>query len=196
MSAPYEILAGPATIWLAAANTAEVAVDTAPGGSWTKLGTSGSDNYNEDGITVTHSQNIEGMRALGTTGMRKVWRTEEELTIELTLHDLTLEHYKRALNDNSITTTAAGVGTPGSKSISMLKGQSVALSALLLRTESQSPYGDSFNAQFWVPVCYQSDEPEVVFSKGEAAGLKLTFTALEDSSNGFGIYRAQTAAAS
>lgn len=195
MSAPYEILAGPVTAYVAAANTAIVQVDTAPGGSWTKLGTSGSDNYNEDGVTVTHEQTIEAFRALGTTGNRKAWRTEEAVMVEFTVHDLTAEQYKKALNDASITTTAAGSGIPGHKSIPMLQGHNVSLYALLLRTESQSPYGDSMNAQYWVPVCYQDENPEVVYKKGEPAGLKFKFASLEDATNGFGVYDAQTAVA-
>lgn len=195
MSAPYEILAGPVTVWLAAASTAEVDVDTTPSGSWTKLGTSGSDNYSEDGVTVTHEQSIETFRALGTTGNRKAWRTEEEHMVEFEIMDLTAELYAKALNDASITTTAAGSGTPGSKSIPLLQGHDVTLYALLARTEGQSPYGDAWNAQYWIPVCYQSENAEVVFKKGEPAGLKFKFAALEDATDGFGVYRPQTATA-
>jgi hypothetical protein len=195
MPAPFEILAGPVTVWLAAANTAEPLVDTAPSVAWTKLGIAGSDNYNEEGVGFNSEQTLETFRALGTTGSRKVWRTEEENMVTLTVHDLTVEAFKVALDDNTITTTAAGTGVPGSKSIPLVRGHAVSLYALLLRTEGQSPYADSMNAQIWMPAVYESDNREVVFSKGEAAGLKLTFTALEDATNGFGVYRAQNAVA-
>lgn len=194
MSAPYEILAGPVEVYLAAANTAMPAVNSTPGGSWTLLGTSGSSNYNEDGVSVMPEQSLEVFRALGTTGARKVWRTEEELKIEFTVHDLTLEVFRKALNDNAITTTAAGVGTAGRKTMNMVRGQSVALHAVLLRSTGQSPYNDGMNAQFWMPVGYQEDAQEIVFAKGEPAGVKFTFAALQDATNGFGVYDAQTAA--
>lgn len=195
MSTPYEVLAAPFDVWLAAANTAETQVDTAPSGSWTKLGANGADNYNEDGVTVTHEQNIETFRGLGKTGSLKAWRTEEDLKVEFTLHDVTIEQYKKALNDNSITTVAAGSGVPGSKRISNIQGYDVSLFALLARSRSASPYGDSWNFQYWIPVCYQSESPEPVYKKGEPAGLKLVFMALQDSTNGFGVVRAQTATA-
>jgi hypothetical protein len=77
----------------------------------------------------------------------------------------------------------------------MNQGYDVALFALLARSRSASPYGDAWNLQYWVPVCYQSDEPEVVYKKGEPAGLKVKFMALQDATNGFGVVRAQTATA-
>ena len=58
MSTPYEVVAQPFTLWVAPVGTAFPDVDTAPDGSWTKVGTSGDLNYTEDGVTVTHSQSV------------------------------------------------------------------------------------------------------------------------------------------
>lgn len=195
MSAPYEIQSIGMTAWLGAANAAEpLDLDAAPsGGTWTKLGTLGSDEYDEDGVTFTPEQNIEVFRGLGKTGPLKAWRTEEDLTVELTVYDTTVENVAKALNNVAVTSTAAGASISGAKSVPLVQGQDVALFAILLRTDSGSPYGDSYKSQFWIPVVYQGDNLELVYKKGEPVGVKFTFKALQDSSNGFGKYRAQNA---
>jgi hypothetical protein len=196
-SAPFEIIAAPFTLYVAAVATAFPDVDEAPGASWTKVGTSGADNYSEDGVTVQMAQTLETFRALGSTGARKAFRTEEELRISMTLMDLTLEQVKYALNENAITTTAAGSGTPGTKKIGLSRGTEVTRCALLVR--GVSPYGD-MAAQFEVPIAVVDGEPELVLVKGEPVGVALEFMALEDVSASsveerFGRFVAQTAAA-
>lgn len=195
MSAPLEIIAAPLTAYLAAANTAKPDVDDAPSGSWTKLGSNGSCNYDEEGLKVTHEQNVEYFRGLGCTGNLKAWRTEESLMYELTLYDLRVEQYAKVLNDLTVTTTAAGVGIPGSKDIDLLLGYDVTVFSILLRG-SDSPYGDAYNVQYWSPKVVMDANPEPVWKKGEPAGLALKFTALQDATDGFGVFEAQNAAAS
>lgn len=177
---PYEVVAQPFTLWVAAVGSAFPDVDEAPGVSWTKVGTSGDLNYGEDGVTITHNQTVEMWRALGSTGPRKALRTEEELHVSLVLHDLTLEQYALAMNNNTVTTTAAGTGTPGTKKIGLSRGLTVPQRALLIRGVGGSPYGDSWNVQYEIPVAVQIGEPEVVFQKGEPAGLQLEFATLEN----------------
>ena len=122
---PYEIVAGPFTLWLAPVATAFPLIDAAPAGAWTKVGTGGDRNYSEDGVTVAHSQTIEVARPVGATGPVKAWRTEEDLMVRLTLWDITLEQYRTALNGVAVTTTAAGAGTAGFKRIGLSQGQDV-----------------------------------------------------------------------
>jgi hypothetical protein len=177
--APFEIIAQPFTLWVAAVGTAFPSLDDEPGVSWTKVGTSGDRNYTEDGVTLSHAQSQEMFRALGSTGPRKAFRTEEELRIALVLADLTLEQYKLALNGNAITTQAAGAGTAGYKEIGLSRGLGVTQYALLVRGAHASPYMDGI-AQYEIPVVVEAGEPEVVFTKGEPAGLALEFVALED----------------
>ncbi|MDF1778735.1 MAG: hypothetical protein P1V13_22155 [Rhizobiaceae bacterium] len=181
MTAPYEIVAAPFTLWLAPVGEAFPAIDATPAGNWGMVGTSGDENYTEDGVTVAHAQTIEKTRAAGTTGPRKAFRTEEDLMIRLTLMDMTLEHYKTAMNGNAVTTTAAGSGTAGTKKLGMRQGLNVTRLALLVRGDTSS-YGDGYKSQYEVPICYQSASPEPVFRKGQPAALALEFTALEDSS--------------
>lgn len=180
MSEPYEIVAQPFTAWIAAVGVAFPSIDQDPGGSWTKIGTSGDLNYTEDGVTVTMEQAIEKFRALGSTGARKAFRTEEDLMIAFTVADLTLEQIKAALNGNTVATTAPGIGTAGYKKIGLSRGLAVTEYALLLRGAAASPYGDDWVAQFEVPRCYQNSNPEIVFVKGEPAGVAMEFAALED----------------
>lgn len=177
---PYEIIAAPFTVWFAPVGEAFPAIDAVPAGNWAKIGTSGDENYTEDGVTVAHSQTTETVRVVGTTGPRKAFRTAEDLMIRLTMFDLTLEHYKRTMNGNVVTTTAAGSGTAGFKKLGLRQGLDVSRLALLVRGDV-SAYGAGWKAQYEVPICFQSGSPEPVFRKGQPAGLALEFTALEDS---------------
>lgn len=179
MGQPYEIVAAPYTLFVAPVGTAFPLLNAAPASPWVMVGTSGDLSTTEEGVTVTHEESINKVRAAGSTGPRKAFRTEEDFLISLTLMDITLEQYALALNGNTIATTAAGVGTPGFKSLQLYKGTQVKTMALLVRGEV-SGYGDGWRSQYQVPVCFQSGAPEIVFTKGDPAGLALEFTALED----------------
>ena len=197
-SLPYEIIAAPFTVWFATVGTAFPLIDAVPATTWAKIGTSGELNYFDDGVTVSHVQTVEKFRALGDSGSRKVFRTEEDLMIRVTLADVTLEQYAHALNRNSVTTTPASSGVAGHKKIGLSRGFAVATVALLVR--GPSPYGDSFNMQYEVPRAAQSGAPEVVYRKGTPAGLALSWDALVDPNAAneferFGVLRAQHQAA-
>lgn len=176
-SAPYEIIASPATFWIAPVGTAFPDTDTAPSGSWTKVGTSGDRSYGEDGVTIEHPQTMAVFRSLGSTGPRKAFRSAEELFISLMLADLSLEQYAAVISQ-SVTTVAAGVGTPGYKKIGLMRGLTVLQKALLVR--GPSPYDDAMAMQFEVPVAVQIGEPQTVFRKDTPAMLAVKWQALED----------------
>lgn len=176
---PYEIIAAPLTVWQAPVGEAFPEIDAAPAGNWEKIGTLGDQEYAEEGVTVAHPQTIETYRGLGNTGPIKAFRTEEDFMIRFVLNDLTLEQYALVLNGNTVTTTAAGAGTAGFKELPSYRGLTVARYALLARG-IWSPYGAGWNAQYEVPVCYQSASPEPVYQKGTPAGLAFEFTALID----------------
>lgn len=191
MSTPYEILAAPFTAYLASANTAEPTDLTSTSG-YTLIGTNGNANYDEDGVHLKHADKQSDFRGLGKTGVLKTWRQEEDLSVEFTVYDMTVENYAKALNNLAVTTIGASGGVTAAKSTPMLQGYDVALFALLLRS-SYNALGDSFVTQYWIPVVAQAATPEPVFKKGEPAGLKFEFKALQDLTNGFGKYRIQTA---
>lgn len=180
MAEPYEILASPFEVYLAPVGEAMPDVDTAPAGNWELLGTNGADNQGEDGVTVEHSQTINVFRGGKSTGAIKAWRTEEGLKIGLILHDVTAETYAKALNDATVTDTAPGAGTPGTRSIPLRRGVTVATHALLCRSLDGSAYGDSFAMQYEVPKVYIDGNAATVYRKGQPAGLRFDFMALED----------------
>ena len=195
MGEPFEVMAGPFEVYLAPVGTTFPDIDATPGNDWELLGTSGSKSLTEDGIKVRPEQNIEKFRPLGSTGIRKVWRTSEDLMVEFTLVDATLEAYASVLNDATVTDTAAGIGTAGHRSIDLLQGPSVATFAMLIRGDGLSPYGDGYNTQWELPIVHQQDNPETAYVKGVPVGLKCTFAAIEDDTDGYGHLRTQDAAA-
>ncbi len=196
-AAPLEVIMAPFTFWVAPTGVTFPDVDVAPDSSdFTLVGTSGTRNYDEAGVTVQHAQAIAFWRSLGATGPQKARRTSEDLKIRLTLADLTLEQYALALEGNTITPTSAGVGTPGTKKIGLSRGQTVTQKALLIR--GPSPYMADGIAQWEVPVAVQSGEPQITGKKNEPAGLALEWTAIEDpnastEAERFGRFVAQTA---
>lgn len=180
-TSPFEIIAAPYTLYFAATGTTFPDVDTAPSGDWTKVGTYGDLNYGEEGVTVEHSQDIVEFMALGDAGTRKVFRTKESQKVKIKLFDITLEQYKLALNRNTVTTVAAGSGTPGYKKIGLSRGFQVDTMALLVRGEV-SPYGDIWFMQYEIPIAAQTGNPTIIYKKGEPAGLDLEWTTLVDPS--------------
>ena len=177
MPSPFEIIAGPLTLWLAPVGTAFPIVTAAPAGPWAKVGTSGDRNYSDDGVSVQHSQKNEVARPAGATGPVKAFRTEEDLMIMVTMWDVSLEQYMLALGGVAPTTTAAATGVPGTKRIGLSRGPDVVNYALMAR--GPSAYADGMFAQYEVPVCYQSASPKLAYKKGVPAGIELEFTALE-----------------
>ena len=175
---PFEILAGTYTLYLAPVGTAYPIVTAAPAVAWVRIGTNGDVNYDEDGVVVSHVVKQDLARSAGRLGPIKAWNTEEDLMISLKLMDVTLEAYAIALNKAAVTTTAAGVGTPGTKRIGLSQGADPITYALLAR--GLSPYGDAFVAQYEVPRVFQSANQKPVYKKGKPATLELEFTALED----------------
>ena len=63
--APFEIIAAPAKIWIAPVGTAFPVIDVVPNQDWTLLGKAGDKNISEDGVTISHPQSVEVLRALG-----------------------------------------------------------------------------------------------------------------------------------
>jgi len=191
--APYELLVGPLSVYVGPTGETFPDIDDAPAGNWVELGTSGDKNISEDGISVQHMQTLEEVFSFGSTAPRKVTRTREGLVITFTLMDLTAEEYSRILNHGTVSTVAAGASDAGHKRVSTLQGSDVTLKAWLFR--GSSPYISAHNCQYELPKGYVGGEPTVVYSKGVPAGLAFEIHAIEDDTNGFGVFRAAHAAA-
>ena len=197
-AAPFHILAGPLEIFLAPVATVFPLLGATPAADWVNLGTStAARDITEEGVKTMHQQSLQQWFGLGSTGPRKVFRAQEQLLIEATLADLSVENYKVALNGNTITTVTATSEVVGQKHMGLSRGLTVTLYALCMR--GASPYGDQFRRQYDIPVVYVSSEPEPTPTKDTPGLMMLQFTALEDPSAAsaavrFGIYRGQTAA--
>lgn len=194
MSAPFEVLAGPFTAYLAPTATAFPDVSADPSGSWTKLGTTGDENYDDNGVTLALSPSYSEFTPAGSTAPKKVWRVSEALEVSFNMVDMTAAQFAKTVNDATVTAVAASTNIGGASEFDLLQGDEVTLFALLLR-KAGSASGDDMNTQFQVPIVYNAGQPSLVFKKGEPAGIAVKFTALKDSSAGFGKYVEQTAAA-
>lgn len=177
---PFEVIAAPFRVYVAPVGTAFPDVgdpeDDASFDPWTLVGSSGDLNYDRGaGVTVEHAQTMTKWRSVGDAGSRKVFRTEEDLTVKVKVVDITLEQYRHALNQNSVDSSATG-----SRKIGLSRGFSVATFAVLIRSDV-SPYGDGLNMQYEIPVAAQAGSPTVALSKpGEPAALDIEFNALVD----------------
>lgn len=175
---PYEIIGSPFTLYLAPIGTAFPLINAAPAVAWNKIGTNGTRNQSEEGVKVSHAQTLTYARPAGATGPVKAFLDSEDFKVMMTMWDMTLEQYALALNGNTVTTTAAGVGTAGFKKLGLSRKILIKEYALLVR--GPSAYDELMNAQFEVPRVVHSASPEVQFRKGVPAGIAMEFTALED----------------
>ncbi len=178
-TAPFEIVGGPMEVFLAPVGEAFPAVDEAPAGNWLELGSSGADDFTEDGVIVTMDQTLGLIRGLKRTGALKARRSSEDFKIGVTVMDGTVEHASILLNGNTITNVPAGVGTVGTDEVGLTRGKCVTEYALLARGESA--YVASGFADFQVPRVIVSSSPAPAYKKGEdVAGFETEFTALVD----------------
>lgn len=179
---PYEVLAAPFTAYIAAVGVTFPDVDDAPGVAFTQIGTSGALNYDSDeGVVVEHRQSLNPWRSLGDAGSRKIFRSEEDFIVRLTLVDVTVEQYRVAVNRNTLTDVAPGVGLGGYRKIGLSRGFTVDTMALLVKGDI-SPYNATGNMQYEVPIAAQSGSPTVTYRKDQPAGLALEWMALVDPS--------------
>jgi hypothetical protein len=167
----YTILAGVGTLYIGAANLAAPAtVATTPGAGWTTLGET------DGGVKITKTQSIEAFTSDQRTGKVKAVRTEEGITVETNLVEATLENLASVIN-GTVTDTAAGVGTIGTRALKLHAGATVTEYALLFR--GKSPYGN-FPGQFYIPRGYMDDDVETEFVKDGMTLIPVKFEALED----------------
>ena len=181
------VIGGPEVVYRATVGTAFPALGAAPGVGWTRLGVNGNKSYGEDGVTVRHTQTVNRIRPAGSTGPIKAARTEEDLEVEFTLWDLTLEAYAAALHQLAVTDGG------DERVVGLYRGFGITESAWLIR--GTSPYDDALTAQYEIPRGYTEGAPEIVYLKGQPAGLQFLVVALvdPDAAEGeeFGVLRAE-----
>jgi hypothetical protein len=167
---PYEVIGSPFSIYVATAGTARPAIDNAPSGSWTLIGSNGNRSYAEEGVRVNIPQTLNKHRGLGSAAPIKLFRAEEDVIVQVTLADLTLEQIRYALNSNSVTETGV------TRKVNLSRGLPVATVALLVR--GPSPYMDGGFSQWWIPYVANSSSPELVMRRDQATTYTLEFTAI------------------
>lgn len=167
---PYGVLTGVGEIYVAPLGTAFPAVDAVPGALWRNLG------YTQDGVTIKKTQKINQVMVDQETGPIKASRSEETLTIETTLADMTLSNLADYLG-GAVTTTPAGSGVIGKKEIGLYAGADVKNFAILFR--GKSAYGN-YPSQYEIPVVYFDGDAEMKADKADNMKFKVTFVALVD----------------
>jgi len=147
-------------------------------------------------VKIGKTQNIETFGSDQRTGKVKAVRTEEGVEIEANLQSLTLENLADVIG-GTVTNTAAGSGTIGTRSMPLHAGATVSEWAFLFRADS--PYG-AYPAQYWLPRGFFTDDVGLGYKKEDKVLIPAKFMALEylsaaTEAERFGIYEAQTAAA-
>jgi len=182
MPAPLEIVATPFIVYAAPVGEAFPLIDATPAGNWVKIGLNGDLSMSEDGVTIAHEQEVNLINVLGDTGPIKAFRQSEVLRISFTLFDITLETYRFAINFNTVTDTAASSGVAGIRELGLGRGATPEQRALLIKGNLASPYLEASPVQYQIPKASEIGSPEVVYRKGEPAGLALEWVALVDTS--------------
>lgn len=191
-----EVLGVPYAAWVAPVGTVFPKVDVAPAVAWKEFGTNGVDNQGTNGVTTNLAETISSFKPGGKTLKIKDWRTEEDITVQFGIVDLTVETLSQILDDTAITTTAAATGVAGEKSISLVRGVPVAYYALLLRGLSPYDDGTGFVAQWEFTRVCQTGSQAINYVPGTPAEAACEFSVRGDvGTNDPAVYRAQTAAA-
>jgi len=181
-----EVIAAPYVVHIAPVGTPMPAItakesEFVSGGAWKTLGKNGSKNYSEAGITVTqaHGQFISA----GGIVPRKKWRTEEGMTIQFDLVDLSPTSYAQIMDEAKVTTIT---GSPGEEWFNLYRGIHLQFYALCLRgtstrNEEFEATGEyKFHSQYNVFAACMNGNPAPKFSlKQGPAMLTVQFDVLE-----------------
>lgn len=178
---PFEIIAAPATVYVAPVGETYPVIDADPAGKWVSLGET------EGGVTVAHQHNVVELRTDQRIGIKKIVRSEETLRITFMMAELTLENMAKVLNDQTVTTVApvaadAAANPPvdaaaGYREFDLYRGVQVNQLAMLIRGDS--PYMDAL-LQYELPAVSQVGQPQVAFVKNDKSVMSLEWVVLED----------------
>lgn len=185
-----EIINGPLEIYWAPVGEAFPAVDAAPAGNWALIGSSGSTNYTEDGVSIVFDKTFDVFRGLGNTYPLKAFLTETDAFVRVALADMTLAQMRMAFNLNAV---AVDAGPPAINSVDLNISTTLSEMALLVRGASKSPEFATGNLQFELNRVVETGSHELNFVKGDAASVNLEFQMMLDDNDAVGRLVAQTA---
>lgn len=186
---PYEVMGAPHSLYIAEFNTARPLINAAPGVNWTLVGVAGNRSYAEDGVRVNSPAAYNYFRGLGSAAPRKAFRSEEDVSIAVTLADLTLESLATAFNKLAADVIETGI----TRTLGLSRGLSVTTLALLVR--GPSPYMDDGFAQFWIGAAMNVSSIELALRRDNATTYPLEFRAVwnDEAAAGeeLGVFEAQ-----
>lgn len=177
-----ELINGPLEVWWAPVGTVFPAVDTDPSPTFTLIGSSGPNNYTEDGVVLVFDKTFEVFRGLGNTYALKSFLTETDAFVRFSLADMSLEQLRLAFNNNAIGQDA---GPPSISTLDLNVSSELTELALLVRGQGKSPEFEGVNMQFELNRVVDTGSHEITFVKGDAAAVNLDFRVLLDTSGGF-----------
>lgn len=186
---PYEVIGSPFSVYLGAVGLARPAISAAPAVGWVLIGSNGNRSYSEEGVRVNSPQGFNYFRGLGSAAPLKAFRTEEDVTVQVTLADLTLEQLAAAFNKANTEVVETGI----TRKLMLSRGLTVATGALLVR--GPSPYMANGFSQWWLPLVCNVSSPEIVHRRDNATTYALEWRALYYASAAageeMGVYEAE-----
>lgn len=183
MGNSIEIVNGPLSLYWAPVGEAYPAVDATPAGNWVLVGSSGDQNYTEDGVVVTIEDEKNLWTPLGSAVPTAAFRTAQSIMVGLTMADMTMANLRVGWNLLAVTNDA---GPPITQALSLDFTLTLNDMALLVRGTSKSAELAGGNLQFEINRAVEMAVHAMSFVKGEPVGLELEFTALRDSSGNVG----------
>ena len=187
-----DIIRGPARAYVAPAGTVHPDLDDDPTTPWALV--AAEDNRTtEDGVTVTFDQTYEEQMVDELSAPLEVFRTAENVSLNLKTLSMTAAAFSRALDDAAVTAVAAATGTPGYKHLELYRGLSVVNFALYVRGPSAELDG-GFGG-YWIPRVYISAVGTVQHRKSGGVMLDMTFRGLYHEVSMLGRYLVQDALA-
>lgn len=166
----YALLTNVGELFIAPVGTTFPALTATPASPWRALGDT------QDGVDMNSDDKIELVRTDQRTGPVKATRIDEIVTVKTKLAEATLENLADALGA-TVTDTAPGSGTIGTREINLHRGATVEEFAFLFRGDS--PYG-AYPAQYELPRAYCDEVGSIKYDKGKNAPIPITFKCLED----------------
>jgi hypothetical protein len=176
--ASEEIVVGPAEVYIAEPGTAFPAPDAAPGVGWTLVGSGGSLNYGEAGITLRRNITNNPIRVLGSTVPRKNVISEMTFEVEFPVMDLSPEELAVAYGVDPADVTAGAFD---------LNTSPIPLQRALLVRADRTAQGGLVHQ--WN--CYAADQVgggEGTFSKTAGFATPHVWSCIEDDDGNFVEY--------
>ncbi len=171
-ASPFELLAGPALVYLAPVGESMPAINAAPGGNWVSLGET------DGGVMVRPMQTVFPIRTDQSINVRKYQRSESSFEVAFNLATLTLENFAKVIDGKSVTDVAADTGVAGYRHLPL--GYKVDMKQWAMLVRGPSPYMDA-NLQWELKqVVNIAASPEMSHNRTGLTVLACQFAAIKD----------------